>query len=154
MVARDPARTLVPGHAARGRPPSIVGELFPDGSVVADVVHTSVGEDAHRVDALLDLGRAERLDEVADTLRAHGAAVAMWACTSGSFVFGCDGARRQAEQLAAHFGGPASSTSPSRRRATTRTPRPCSCPTPRCTPCAGPRSCAPPPASPCSPPTR
>lgn len=102
---------LYPGHAAEDDLPTLVGALFGDGSVVADVVHTSVGEDAHRIDALLDLGSAERLNEGADTLRARGAAVAVWACTSGSFVFGWEGARRQAEQLASAFGGPASSTS-------------------------------------------
>jgi maleate cis-trans isomerase len=102
---------LYPGYAAEDDLPWIVDSLYPDGSVLADVVHTSVGEDAHRVDALLDLGGAERLNEGADALREHGAAVAMWACTSGSFVFGWDGARRQVEELAARFGGPASSTS-------------------------------------------
>ncbi len=35
----------------------------------------------------------------------------MWACTSGSFVFGWDGARRQADELAQHVRRPASSTS-------------------------------------------
>jgi maleate cis-trans isomerase len=102
---------LYPGHAAEDDLPWLVDALFPDGSVIADVVHTSVGEDAHRVDALLDLGSEERLSEAAATLRRHGAAVAVWACTSGSFVFGWDGARRQVSDLAGHFGGPASSTS-------------------------------------------
>jgi maleate cis-trans isomerase len=101
---------LYPGHAAEDDLPRLVEALFPDGSVVADVVHTSVGVDAHDVDALRDLGSARRLHEAADTLRAHGAAVAVWACTSGSFVFGWDGARRQAADLAERFGGPASST--------------------------------------------
>jgi maleate cis-trans isomerase len=39
------------------------------------------------------------------------ASVAVWACTSGSFVFGLGGAQRQAAELADDFGGPASSTS-------------------------------------------
>ena len=92
---------LYPGYAAEDDLPWLVDALFADGSVVADVVHTSVGEDAHRVDALLDLGGRERLREGAATLREHGAEVAVWACTSGSFVFGWDGARRQVEELAA-----------------------------------------------------
>lgn len=102
---------LYPGHAAEDDLPWLVSELFPDGSVVADVVHTSMDEDAHDVDVLLDLGSARRLNEGADTLRRHGAAVAIWACTSGSFVFGWEGAQRQVEELGERFGGPASSTS-------------------------------------------
>jgi maleate cis-trans isomerase len=102
---------LYPGHAAEDDLPWLAGALIGDGSVAADVVHTSVGEDAHRVDALRDLGGRERLRAGATTLREHGAAVAMWACTSGSFVFGWDGARRQVAELEEDFGGPASSTS-------------------------------------------
>jgi maleate cis-trans isomerase len=102
---------LYPGYAAEEDLPWLVDALFEDGSVVTDVVHTSVGEDAHRVDALLDVGRAERLAEGAATLRRNGADVAVWACTSGSFVFGWDGARHQVDELAKEFGGPASSTS-------------------------------------------
>jgi maleate cis-trans isomerase len=112
-MTRSPLRLglLYPGHAAEDDLPWLVESLFPDGSAVADVVHTSMGEDAHDVDVLLDLGSARRLHEGADTLRAHGAAVAVWACTSGSFVFGWEGAQRQAADLAERFGGPASSTS-------------------------------------------
>ena len=104
---------LYPGHAAEDDLPWLVEALFGDGSVVADVVHTSVGEegDAHTLGALRDMGHADRLAEGAATLRANGADVAVWACTSGSFVFGWDGARRQARELAGAFGGPASSTS-------------------------------------------
>jgi maleate cis-trans isomerase len=102
---------LYPGYAAEDDLPWLVDALFEDGAVVADVVHTSVGEDAHRVDALLDLGRPERLAEGAAILRRNGADVAVWACTSGSFVFGWEGARRQVAELAETFGGPASSTS-------------------------------------------
>src|SRR5215212_7231975 len=102
---------LYPGYAAEDDLPWLVDALFEDGSVVTDVVHTSVGEDAHRVDALLDLGRPERLAEGGATLRRNGADVAVWACTSGSFVYGWDGARRQVDELAEEFGGPASSTS-------------------------------------------
>lgn len=102
---------LYPGYAAEDDLPWLVDALFPDGSVIADVVHTSMDEDAHDVDVLLDLGGARRLHPAADVLRAHGADVAVWACTSGSFVFGWEGAQRQAAELAEHFGGPASSTS-------------------------------------------
>jgi maleate cis-trans isomerase len=102
---------LYPGHAAEDDLPWLVEALFRDGSVVADVVHTSMSEDAHDVDVLLDVGSPRRLNEGADTLRERGADVAVWACTSGSFVFGWEGAQRQAADLEAHFGAPASSTS-------------------------------------------
>jgi maleate cis-trans isomerase len=104
---------LYPGYAAEDDLPWLVDALFADGSVVADVVHTSVGEegDAHTVSALREMGRAERLAEGAETLRRNRADVAVWACTSGSFVFGWEGARRQVDELAKDFGGPASSTS-------------------------------------------
>jgi maleate cis-trans isomerase len=102
---------LYPGHAAEDDLPWLVESLFEDRSVVADVVHTSMAEDAHDVDVLRDLGGPHRLHAAADSLREHGAAVAVWACTSGSFVFGWEGAQRQAAQLGEHFGGPASSTS-------------------------------------------
>jgi maleate cis-trans isomerase len=102
---------LYPGHAAADDLPWLVEHLFPDGSVVAEVVHTALDEDAHDVDVLRDIGSAARLHAGATTLAERGADVAVWACTSGSFVFGWEGAQRQAAALAAHFGAPASSTS-------------------------------------------
>ena len=102
---------LYPGYAAEDDLPWLVDALFPDGTVVADVVHTTMDEDAHDVDVLRDVGSARNLNEGADVLREHGADVAIWACTSGSFVFGWKGAQRQVAELEEHFGGPASSTS-------------------------------------------
>jgi maleate cis-trans isomerase len=75
-----------------------------------DVVHTTIGEDAHREDALLDMGSHERLLEGARRLPAEVAAV-VWACTSGSFIYGWDGARRQSAALEEALGLPVSSTS-------------------------------------------
>lgn len=100
---------LYPGHAAEDDYPRMAETLR--AAVRVEVVHTTVGEDAHRVDALLDLGGSARLLEGARELRRRGASVAMWACTSGSFVFGWEGARRQVEEVAALAGVPASSTS-------------------------------------------
>jgi maleate cis-trans isomerase len=40
-----------------------------------------------------------------------GIAAAVWACTSGSFIYGWEGARTQAAELEAALGVPASSTS-------------------------------------------
>ena len=102
---------LYPGYAAEDDLPWLVEALFPDATIVADVVHTTVEEDAHDVEVLRDVGSARNLNEGADVLREHGADVTMWACTSGSFVFGWKGAQSQAAELAEHFGGPASSTS-------------------------------------------
>ena len=45
---------LYPGHSAEDDYPALEARL--DGSIRLPVVVTSVGEDAHRVDALLDLG--------------------------------------------------------------------------------------------------
>lgn len=98
---------LYPGYAAEDDYPLMASRLEPSPHV--QVVHTSVGEDAHRVDALLDLGGPDRLAEGAARLDAPD--VVIWACTSGSFVFGLDGARRQVAPLATQLRVPASSTS-------------------------------------------
>ncbi|MCD9625313.1 hypothetical protein LUW87_15770 [Rhabdothermincola sp. EGI L10124] len=98
---------LYPGYAAEDDYPLMASRLEP--SPVVQVVHTSVGEDAHRVDALLDLGGPDRLAQGAAELDRPDAV--LWACTSGSFVFGLDGARRQVEPLSEQLGVPASSTS-------------------------------------------
>ena len=74
------------------------------------LVHTLMREDAHRVDALLDIGGDHVLAEGVAGLPAPVDAV-VWACTSGSFVFGWDGAAAQVAALQAVAGVPASSTS-------------------------------------------
>ncbi|WP_051723500.1 aspartate/glutamate racemase family protein [Streptomyces albus] len=75
------------------------------------LVHTDIGEDAHRVDALLEMGSAARLAARVADLRARGAQAVVWACTSASFVFGREGAQEQVRELAQVAGLPASSTS-------------------------------------------
>ena len=100
---------LYPGYSAEDDYPRI--EAMIDPPVQISVVHTSIGEDAHREDALLDVGSAWRLREGAAELRRRGVDSAMWACTSGSFVFGVDGARQQAKSVAELLGVPVSSTS-------------------------------------------
>jgi maleate cis-trans isomerase len=79
--------------------------------VRAQIVETPIDEDAHTVEALLDLGRQWRLHAGAEILRADGAAVVLWACTSGSFVFGWEGAQQQVSELAEFVAVPSSSTS-------------------------------------------
>jgi maleate cis-trans isomerase len=100
---------LYPGFGAEDDFPALERRL--DGAVRLPLVHTSVGEDAHRVDALLDLGSAERLAEGAKELVDRAPDSVMWACTSGSFVFGWDGAREQVDGVAEIVGLPVSSTS-------------------------------------------
>ncbi|MDV3127531.1 maleate cis-trans isomerase [Mycobacterium sp. 21AC1] len=100
---------LYPGHSAEDDYAAL--EKRWTGTLRLPVVITSVGEDAHRVDALLDLGRAERLADGVAQLAAARPESVMWACTSGSFVFGAKGARAQAAKVAAVAGVPASSTS-------------------------------------------
>lgn len=100
---------LYPGHGAEDDFPALEAKL--SGAVRLPLVHTSVGEDAHRVDALLDLGSADRLAEGAKALEEYTPDSVMWACTSGSFVFGWDGARAQVTGVADLLQLPVSSTS-------------------------------------------
>ncbi|MCQ4213377.1 maleate cis-trans isomerase family protein [Streptomyces longispororuber] len=100
---------LYPGHSAEDDYPRI--EMLIDSDVRLPVVHTDIGEDAHRVDALLEMGAPERLAAGVEELRLSGAEAVVWACTSGSFVFGWEGAHEQVRSLARAAGLPASSTS-------------------------------------------
>ncbi|MFC9928692.1 decarboxylase [Streptomyces sp. NPDC127190] len=100
---------LYPGHSAEDDYPRIEQLLGSD--IRVDLVHTDVGEDAHRVDALRELGSADRLAAGMEELRLTGAETVVWACTSGGFVHGWEGAQDQVRQLAMLAGMPASSTS-------------------------------------------
>lgn len=100
---------LYPGHSAEDDYPRIEQLLGSD--VRVDLVHTDIGEDAHRADALLEMGAADRLAAGVRELRLTGADAVVWACTSGSFVRGWDGAHEQVSALARTAGVPASSTS-------------------------------------------
>ncbi len=99
---------LYPGFGAEDEFPALEARL--GGAVRLPLVHTSVGEDAHRIDALLDLGSTLRLAEGACVLGAQRPDSVMWACTSGSFVFGWDGARQQVDEISELLGVPTSST--------------------------------------------
>lgn len=100
---------LYPGHSAEDDYPRIEQLLASD--IRVDLVHTDIGEDAHRVDALRRMGSAERLAAGVEALRLTGAEAVVWACTSGSFVYGWEGAHEQVRALAVTAGMPASSTS-------------------------------------------
>jgi maleate cis-trans isomerase len=100
---------LYPDHSAEDDYPRIAAMLQPP--VENIVIHTSIGEDAHRADALRDTGAEWRLLEGAERLRPYQPAAAMWACTSGSFVFGLEGAKAQAQAIEDALGIPVRSTS-------------------------------------------
>ncbi|OEV02830.1 decarboxylase [Streptomyces oceani] len=103
---------LYPGYSAEDDFPRLEGIL---GAAGADVrlplVHTDIGEDAHRVDALLEMGSAARLAAKVEEVKGLGAEAVVWACTSASFVFGWEGAQEQVRELGGTSGLPASSTS-------------------------------------------
>jgi maleate cis-trans isomerase len=100
---------LYPGHSAEDDYPRF--EVLLDSDIRLPVVHTDIGEDAHRVDALLRMGAPDRLAAGVAELRLEGAESVVWACTSGSFVYGWEGAHEQIRSLALAAGMPASSTS-------------------------------------------
>jgi maleate cis-trans isomerase len=104
-----PIGILYPGHSAEDDYLELEARLGDGPQFV--VQHTVMAEDAHRVDALLDWGRADRLADGARALAPHRPSAVVWACTSGSFAFGWDGAHEQAARLAVAAGVPASSTS-------------------------------------------
>lgn len=100
---------LYPGYAAEDDFPALENAL--GGAIWLPLVHTSMGRDEHTVEALLDTGSAARLAQGADAIAAHSPDAVMWACTSGSFVYGRDGAAAQAAAISERLGVPASSTS-------------------------------------------
>ncbi|WP_169332349.1 maleate cis-trans isomerase family protein [Nocardia brevicatena] len=97
---------VYPDHAAE--------DDYPRAEAILDIrlpVAHIYGTDLHAVAELLDLGSPEKLRRGAELLTPHRPAAVVWACTSGSFVYGPDGARAQVGGLAAAAGVPASSTS-------------------------------------------
>ncbi|MFI6030059.1 aspartate racemase/maleate isomerase family protein [Amycolatopsis magusensis] len=99
---------IYPDHAAEDDYP--LAERLLGAGFQLPVEHI-YGTDLHAVPELLDLGSPERLKEGAALLAEHKPDAVVWACTSGSFVYGWDGARQQAEQLAEAAGVPSTSTS-------------------------------------------
>lgn len=97
---------IYPDHAAESDYP-VAAELLQANLVV---VHT-YGTDLHAVAELRDLGSPAKLAEGVALLAPHRPAAVMFACTSGGFVYGPDGAADQVDRLADLAGVPASSTS-------------------------------------------
>ncbi|MGC5616736.1 maleate cis-trans isomerase family protein [Georgenia sp. Z1491] len=107
MSAHAPTVGIIyPGHAAEDDYALAAGML----GAQLPLAHV-YGTDLHAADELLDLGAPERLAEGAQRLAPHRPGSVMWACTSGGFVRGPEGARRQVERLSRAAGVPASSTS-------------------------------------------
>lgn len=104
--AADCVGFIYPDHAAESDYPYATRRL----GVELPVAHV-YGTDLHAVPELMDLGSPARLAEGAALLAPQHPAAVVWACTSGSFVFGPRGAAEQAERLSAEAGVPASSTS-------------------------------------------
>ncbi|MGH3350822.1 MAG: maleate cis-trans isomerase family protein [Nocardioides sp.] len=100
---------LYPGYAAEDDFPALEAAL--GGAIRLPLAHTSIDRDEHTVEALLDTGSATRLAEGADAIAVHSPDSVMWACTSGSFVYGPDGAAAQVAAISDRLGVPASSTS-------------------------------------------
>jgi maleate cis-trans isomerase len=91
-------------------------EMMLNTDIRLSVVHTGLGEDdvgqdADRAGTLRQMGAEERLAEGVEELLLAGAESVVWACTSGSCVYGWEGAHEQTRALARAGGLPASSTS-------------------------------------------
>lgn len=100
---------LYPGRAAEDEYPRLAAML--SRPVQVEVAHTSLGDlgDAHTVEALRAMGEDSRLAAGAAELKQRGVDAVVWACTSGSFVYGWEGAHRQVDDLQVSSGVPASS---------------------------------------------
>ncbi|NEA61568.1 decarboxylase [Streptomyces sp. SID12488] len=93
---------LYPGHSAEDDYHRIEQLLGSD--IRLDLVHTEIGE-------ALETGSADRLAAGAAELLLSGPEAVVWASTSGSFLYGWEGAHEQIRALARAAGTPASSTS-------------------------------------------
>ena len=100
---------LYPGYASEDDYPLMAASVDPP--VENRVFHTEVPVDAHRPDALRRVGAIELLLEPMREVLAFGPDALSWACTSGSFIFGPEGAKRQVEEIEKAYNIPSSSTS-------------------------------------------
>ncbi|NEC85710.1 decarboxylase [Streptomyces sp. SID12501] len=93
---------LYPGHSAEDDYQRIEQLLGSD--IRLDLAHTDIGEE-------LETGSADRLAAGVEELLLNGPEAVVWASTSGSFLYGWEGAHEQIRALARAAGTPASSTS-------------------------------------------
>ena len=98
---------LYPGHSAEDDYAEL--EVRLPGATLP-VVHTWEGPTEHDVTALRALGAEDLLRAATRRARELRPDAVMWACTSGSFVYGPVGVREQAGWVADEAGVPASST--------------------------------------------
>ena len=99
---------LYPLHSAEDDYPNMAARLEPPVDVY--IAHTDA-TDLHTVEDCRRTGDWDHLSLGVEELRAHSVDVCMWACTSGSFVYGLAGAEEQTQQISGRLGVPASSTS-------------------------------------------
>jgi maleate cis-trans isomerase len=99
---------LYPGHSAEDDFAALERRI---GKVHLPVVHTWEGPTEHGVTALRALGAEDQLVPAAALARRHRPDALVWACTSGSFVYGAAGVHEQAGWMADAAGVPATSTS-------------------------------------------
>lgn len=99
---------IYPMHAAEDDYPFFASRVDP--AVEAHVVHT-YSEDVHETECCLRTGSPERIAPGIEALSKIEVDACMWACTSGSFVFGVKGAQEQVDGIAEKLGCPTSSTS-------------------------------------------
>ncbi|MXP19813.1 maleate cis-trans isomerase [Gordonia sp. HNM0687] len=100
---------LYPGHAAEDDYP--LAETALDGTIRLPVIITEIESDDHTVEAMRAVGTDMPLREGANRALAHAPDALIWACTSGSFLYGWDGAHEQVARVAEQVGLPVSSTS-------------------------------------------
>jgi maleate cis-trans isomerase len=110
VTTRTPTVALLyPGHAAEDDYP--LAESALGGVVALPVVITDVESDDHTVEAMRAVGTGTRLLDGAQAARRHDPDALMWACTSGSFLYGWQGAHAQVSAVSEATGLPVSSTS-------------------------------------------
>lgn len=100
---------LYPGHSAEDDYPRLESMLGT--KIHLPLVHTRLLSDDHTPEAMKAAGDPDVLAEGALKLKKQGIDAIMWACTSGSFAWGWEGADTQIKQLESIAGVPASSTS-------------------------------------------
>jgi maleate cis-trans isomerase len=102
---------IYPDHAAEDDYP-LAAQLLATERVTFDLrVAHIYGTDLHAIPELLDLGSPEKLRRGAALLAPAKPSAIVWACTSGSFVYGPQGAQQQVRTLALEAKVPVSSTS-------------------------------------------
>lgn len=106
-MTRPALGVLYPGHSGE-RDYRLLADAL---DVPLRLLHTEVGEDLHAEASLRAIGQPGPLIAQARAGFRDDVGAVLWACTSGSFVFGWDGARAQSEELSEGLGVPVTSTS-------------------------------------------